>query len=169
MSRTICYLSCGSGWLRETECQSVGLEKAWFLLSPPWELPRKIIEKKNRISPPWVFHSGIWQLSGSWSPFLLSKLSGGWDFVYCPCFSHSNGNEKWKCELLSRVRLLSTPWTVACQAPLSTEFFRQEYWSELPFPSLGDLSNPRIKPGFPHCRQILHHLSPHGSPSNGSG
>ena len=29
-----------------------------------------------------------------------------------------------------------TPWTVACQAPLSMEFPRQEYWSGLPFPSL---------------------------------
>ena len=31
----------------------------------------------------------------------------------------------------------ATPWTVACQAPLSMEFSRQEYWSELPFPSPG--------------------------------
>jgi len=30
---------------------------------------------------------------------------------------------------------------VACQAPLSIEFTRQEYWSGLPFPSLGDLLN----------------------------
>ena len=30
---------------------------------------------------------------------------------------------------------LSTPWTVACQAPLSTGFSRQEYWSGLPCPS----------------------------------
>jgi len=29
------------------------------------------------------------------------------------------------------------------------EFFRQEYWSGLPFPSLGDLPNPGIKPGSP--------------------
>ena len=29
----------------------------------------------------------------------------------------------------------ATPWTVACQAPLSMEFFRQKYWSRLPFPS----------------------------------
>ena len=35
-------------------------------------------------------------------------------------------------------------WTVAHQAPLSLEFYRQEYWSGLPFPSPGDLSNPRI-------------------------
>ena len=35
----------------------------------------------------------------------------------------------------SRVRLCVTPWTAAHQAPLSTEFSRQEYWSGLPFPS----------------------------------
>ena len=39
-----------------------------------------------------------------------------------------------------------TPKTVACQAPLSTEFSRQEYWSGLPFPPPGDLPNPGIKP-----------------------
>ena len=38
-----------------------------------------------------------------------------------------------------------TPWTVVPQAPLSMEFSRQEYWSGLPFPSLGDLPNPRVK------------------------
>ena len=32
-----------------------------------------------------------------------------------------------------------TPWTVACQAPLSMGFSTQEYWSELPFPSPRDL------------------------------
>ena len=33
------------------------------------------------------------------------------------------------------VQLFVTPWTVACQVPLSMEFFGQEYWSGLPFPS----------------------------------
>ena len=32
-----------------------------------------------------------------------------------------------------------TPWTIACEAPLSTEFSRPEYWSGLPSPSPGDL------------------------------
>ena len=32
---------------------------------------------------------------------------------------------------------LAIPWTVACQAPLSMGFFRQKYWSGLPFPSPG--------------------------------
>ena len=43
---------------------------------------------------------------------------------------------------------LVTPWTVARQAPLSLEFSRQEYQSELPFPSPGDLLDPGIKPEF---------------------
>ena len=38
---------------------------------------------------------------------------------------------------------------IAHQASLSMEFSRQEYWSGLPFPSLGDLPNPEIKPGSP--------------------
>ena len=39
------------------------------------------------------------------------------------------------CESLSRVQLFATPRTVACQASLSMEFSRQEYWSALPFSS----------------------------------
>ena len=42
----------------------------------------------------------------------------------------------WMCaRLLSCVWLFGTPWTIACQAPLSVEFSRQEYWSGLPFPT----------------------------------
>ena len=49
--------------------------------------------------------------------------------------------------LISHVHLFVTPWTVACQAPLSLGFSKQEYWSGLPFPSPGDLPNQGIKPG----------------------
>ena len=44
---------------------------------------------------------------------------------------------KWKVKVksLSRVRLLATPWTAAYQAPRSTGFSRQEYWSGVPLPS----------------------------------
>ena len=42
---------------------------------------------------------------------------------------------------------------------------KQEYWSVLPFPSPGDLPNPGIEMGLPHCRQILYPLSHQGSPS----
>ena len=44
---------------------------------------------------------------------------------------------------------LATPWTVARKAPLSMGFSRQECWSELPFPSPGDLPDPGIKPESP--------------------
>ena len=40
---------------------------------------------------------------------------------------------------------LVTPWTVACQAPLSMGFSRQEYWSGLPFPPPGDLPDPGME------------------------
>ena len=53
------------------------------------------------------------------------------------------------CSSLSRVRFFVTLWTVACQAPLSMEFFSQEYWSGVPFPSPGDLPDPGITPGSP--------------------
>ena len=50
-----------------------------------------------------------------------------------------------KVKLLSRVRLVATPWTAAYQAPLSMGFSRQDYWNGLPFPSPRDLPNPGIK------------------------
>ena len=48
--------------------------------------------------------------------------------------------------LFSRVQLCVTPSTVARQAPLFMGFFRQEYWSGLPYPPPGDLPDPGIKP-----------------------
>ena len=42
----------------------------------------------------------------------------------------------------SCVQLFATVRAVACQAPLSMEFSRQEYWSRLSFPSSGDLPEP---------------------------
>ena len=45
----------------------------------------------------------------------------------------------------SHVPLFATQWTVACPAPLSMKFSRQEYWSGLPCPPPSDLPNPVIK------------------------
>ena len=47
--------------------------------------------------------------------------------------------------VLSSVQLFPTPWTVACQAPLSLGFSWQ-YWSEVPFPPPGYLPDPGIEP-----------------------
>ena len=50
---------------------------------------------------------------------------------------------------LSCVWLFVTPWTVARQGLLSTEFSKQKYWSGLPFPSPRDLPDPGIRLGSP--------------------
>ena len=93
----------------------------------------------------------------------------------------------------SHVQLFVSLRTIACQAPLSVEFARQEYWNGFPCPSPGDLPHPGIEPAsltspasadelfttsttweahmyiqgsnlsLPHCRQILYHLSHQGS------
>ena len=57
-----------------------------------------------------------------------------------------------RCEkhasVLSRTALSDsvTPWTAACQASLSMKSPRQQYWSGFPFPSPGDLPDPKIEP-----------------------
>ena len=86
------------------------------------------------------FYKGVfeWGLHLNW--WILSKRN------YPPAYEWSE--VKWS-ESLSRVQLFATPWTVAHQAPLSMGFSRQEYWSGLPFPSPGDLSDPGIKPRSP--------------------
>ena len=68
---------------------------------------------------------------GSRVPGILQARTPEWVAI-----SFSNA-WKWevKVKLLSRVRLLATPWTAAYQAPLSMGFSRQEYWSGVPLPS----------------------------------
>ena len=60
--------------------------------------------------------------------------------------NQSKSEVKWSLSVVSNS--LRPLWTVAYQAP-SMGFFRQEYWSGLPFPSPGDLPNPGIEPGSP--------------------
>ena len=70
------------------------------------------------------------------------------------------------CVLIDQSCLtLCNSWTVAWQVPLSMEFFRQEHWSELPFPSPGDLSNPGIKPRSPAWQADSAPFEPLGKPS----
>ena len=69
----------------------------------------------------------------------------------------------WKM-LLSGVQLFVTLWTVACQAPLSMEFFRQEYWNGLPCPSPGDLPSPGPEPGSPSLQVDSLSSEPPGKP-----
>ena len=92
---------------------------------------RNITEREKK----WTYHS---------SEFLLQDLDSldrrdSESFCLPP-------ERKWSHSVVSDS---VTPWTVAYQALLSMGFFRQGYWSGLPFPSPGDLPNPGIKPGLP--------------------
>ena len=92
------------------------------------------------------------------------------EFPWCKqlCHIHAQSSlgqscqklERKKVKSLSSFQLFATPWTVAYQAPLSMEFFRQKYWSGLPFPSPGYLPNP----GLLHCRQMLLPSQAQGKP-----
>ena len=61
----------------------------------------------------------------------------------------------------------ATRWTVAHKAPLSMEFFRQEYWSVLPLSSAGDLPDSGIQPVCPGLAGVLCSLAQNhlGSPT----
>ena len=65
--------------------------------------------------------------------------------IHCKCPNRSD----LCCAVLSHfshVQLFVILWTVACQAPLSVEFSRQEYWSGFPCPPSGDHLDPGIEP-----------------------
>ena len=70
----------------------------------------------------------------------------------------------------SHVQLFATLWNVACQALLFMEYSRQEYWSGLPGPPPGYLSDPRIEAAFLtsnlHWQAGSLPLAPPGKPSH---
>ena len=77
-------------------------------------------------------------------------------------YIQSNQNSQMCCLLLatqSCPTLCDPIDCIACQAPLSMEFFRQEYESGQPFAFLGDLPNPGMEARSLHCRPILYCLS----------
>ena len=69
---------------------------------------------------------------------------------------------KWKVKVksLSRLRLFTTPWTAAHQAPPSMGFSRQEYWSGLPLPSpVCMFTRQWIKPSFTYSASFIQVLN----------
>ena len=88
-----------------------------------------------------LFYSGAkWFPSGTCEiVFQTHRLEWSWlvrgKFIFCHCVL------SW-----SVVSDSAPPWTIACQAPLSMGFPKQEYWSGLPGSSPGDLFNTGIKP-----------------------
>jgi len=57
------------------------------------------------------------------------------------------------------------PWFIAHQAPMPMGFPRREHWSGLPFPSLGDLLNPRLESASPTLAGGFFTTEPPGKPS----
>ena len=108
--------------------------------------------------------------SAGWSAVGLSKCQLGfmiWDTFqvdFCQRCSSKKGersilfvqllNKFICCQLLSRVCLFMTPWTIALQAPLSMGFSRQEYWSGLPLSSPEHLLHSGIKPASPALQVV---------------
>ena len=71
--------------------------------------------------------------------------------------------------LLSHVQLLVTPWTVACQTPLSMGILQTRNWSGLPCPPPRDFPNPGIKPRSPTLQADSLLSEPPGKPKNTGG
>ena len=87
--------------------------------------------------------------------------------------NHTYLDLKWYSSYYEQVKMIvaqslsysATPWTIACQAPLSMEFSRQEYWSGLPYPSPGDLLDSGIEPGSPALQVDSLPSEPPGKPN----
>ena len=78
-----------------------------------------------------------------------------------PCFKllQAKAIREQQSKSLSYIQLFATLWTVACQAPLSMEFSRPEYWSGQLFPSPGNFPPRGSNPFLLQCRRILYCLS----------
>ena len=87
-------------------------------------------------------HGPVWSMASKRKYTLSIKTC-------CVLYDSLDGRGVWgtmrACCHFSHIRLFVTPLTVAHQAPLSMGFSRQEYWSGLPCPSLGDLPDPGIE------------------------
>ena len=107
-------------------------------------------------SPLWVvtvmLSSDVWRMM-LMRPDLFSVIFL-FGFKVTPLFLLlSTLSQKWKWKSLSRVWLFVTPWAVACQAPLSMEFSRPEYWSCCSLLQ-GTFPTQESNPGLPHCSHI---------------
>ena len=82
----------------------------------------------------------------------FTRGSGRFFHAFCMC-------------MCSVAQLSFQPYRLVHQAPLPLGFPRQEYWSRLPFPSLGDLLDPRIEPATPSLAGGFFTTKPSGKPS----
>ena len=118
----------------------------WAIFCPFWIICVKAIVVKSSESITRLLlllllscFSCVWLCATPWRQPI--RLHRPWDFpgkntgVGCH-FLLQCMKVKSKSEVAQSLQLLATPWTAACQAPLSMGFSRQEYWSGVPWPSL---------------------------------
>ena len=101
-----------------------------------------------------------WGSAGSWDTVLALNVNK----LQFLCLQHGD-SESEVAQLLSRVWIFATLWTVGHQVPPSVGFPRQEYWSGLPFPSSGYLPDPGIEPESPTLRADTLTSEPPGKPN----
>ena len=102
--------------------------------------------KDNLIWPVWLVTThGLKKVFLGKKCMVVTQLTRMWCVCLWLGWEQSFKQKKWSKSVSHSVvsDFLWPAWTVARQAPLSMEFSRQEYWSGLPFPSPGDLPNPR--------------------------
>ena len=97
-------------------------------------------------------------------PFIIEKYFSGLAFIYKCSVKRPILQDGKRSESVSHsvVSDSVTPWTVACQVPLSMEFSRQEYWVSSSF-SMGS-SQPRIEPRSPTLKVDSLPSEPPGTP-----
>ena len=104
------------------------------------------------------------QLSSPYTHVACTRLPEGWKVMDQQLIAQIQYLELilWNLLLLdskvksfSHVRIFATPWTVACQVPLSMGFSRQENWSGCHFLLQGIFPTQGSNPGLLHCRQML--------------
>ena len=130
----------------------------YYLLRAPWEV--------QQISDPYcAVHTLLRGIPGP--AFVLHMVRSSRigamavrlkAYILCRVFFFFSDFSDYKCNgdgcLVTKLRpTLSTPWTVACQAPLSTGFPRQGYWSGLPFPPPGNIPDPGTEPRTPALQE----------------
>ena len=131
-----------------------GVAKSWTRLSNfTFTFPFHALDKEM------ATHSSVlaWRIPGTGEPGGLPSMGShrvwyDWSDLAEAVSSSRFQDHASLQTAVGSVRMLSCVWlfvtwgTVACRAPLSMEFFRQEYWSRLPFPPPGALPNPGINP-----------------------
>ena len=115
---------------------------ALFIILKEWKQP------KCQSTDEWI--NTVWCIHMS-ECYWIAKRVRFWYVLQCGCnlkalclVKEDRHERPCVCSVVSSS--LWPPWTTACQAPLTVEFSRQEYWKMVPFPLPGDFPNPGIKP-----------------------